>query len=216
PQDTERPHSPGMTMAGASMLWVGWYGFNAGSALAANGNAGMAMVVTHVAAATAALTWMAVQWLDDRRPRLIGLVSGSIAGLAAITPASGFVGPIGALAIGLSAGAVCYFAARIVKRTIDLDDSLDVFAVHGVGGTIGVVLVSFFAAGALGGLGLQVTVWHQLTVQILGAVATIIWAGGLSYAIVKVTAALVGLKVSTEAEAEGLDLAVHGEHGYSI
>jgi Amt family ammonium transporter len=216
PQDTERAHNPGMTMAGASMLWVGWFGFNAGSALAANGNAGMAMVVTHVAAATAALTWMLVQWVHHGRPTLVGVVSGSIAGLAAITPASGFVGPIGAFVIGVTAGIGCYLAARVVKGTMNLDDSLDVFAVHGVGGSTGVLLTSFFAATSLGGLGLDVTIGHQLIIQILGVVATMVWAGVLSYVILRLTSALVGLRVTPDEETEGLDFAVHGERGYTF
>ena len=162
PADDRPAHNPGLTMAGAAMLWVGWFGFNAGSALAADANAGMALLVTHVAAATAALTWMFVQWFHHGKPTLVGIATGAIAGLATITPASGYVGPVGALVIGFAAGIVCYVMAHIVQKVLKLDDSLDVFAVHGVGGALGILLTSFMAAAVLGGLGLEGTMVHQL------------------------------------------------------
>ena len=216
PQDLAAPHNPGMTMAGACMLWVGWFGFNAGSALSAGGNAGMAMVVTHISASVAALTWMVVQWRHRGKPTLIGIVSGGIAGLAAITPASGFVGPYGALTIGVGAGVICYFSAEIVKRFIKVDDSLDVFGIHGVGGALGVILVSFFASTALGGLGQDVSVWHQLWVQLVGVAAVATWSGGLSYFIIKLVNAFVGLRVSDAHEDHGLDITQHGETAYKL
>ncbi len=216
PRELRPPHSPGMTMAGAAMLWVGWFGFNAGSALAANGSAGMAMVVTHISAAAASLTWMAIEWIKYGKPSLVGTVTGTIAGLATITPASGFVGPLGGLVFGIAAGAVCFVAVQLIKQRFKIDDSLDVFAVHGVGGVLGTLLTAFFATSALGGLGLPEgrTVIGQLGVQALGAVAVVIWAGVASFIILKVVSALTGLRVSTEIETEGLDVTVHGEHAY--
>ena len=216
PQDDRPAHNPALTMAGAAMLWVGWYGFNAGSALAADGSAGMALLVTHVAAATGALTWMLVQWYHHGKPTLVGIATGTIAGLATITPASGYVGPIGALVIGFAAGVVCYVMAHIVRRVLKLDDSLDVFAVHGVGGMLGILLTSFFAAAVLGGSGLDGSMWHQLWVQAVGVVATAIWAGVLSYVILWIVRATVGLRVSEREEDEGLDIAHHGERGYHL
>ena len=216
PRELRPPHSPGMTMAGAAMLWVGWFGFNAGSALAANGSAGMAMVVTHISAAAASLTWMAIEWIKYGKPSLVGTVTGTIAGLATITPASGFVGPLGGLVFGIAAGAVCFVAVQLIKQRFKIDDSLDVFAVHGVGGVLGTLLTAFFAASALGGLGLPegTTVIGQLGVQALGAAAVVIWAGVASFVILKVVSALTGLRVSAEIETEGLDVTVHGEHAY--
>ncbi|MEE9210207.1 MAG: ammonium transporter [Kiloniellales bacterium] len=216
PREPRPPHSPGMTMAGAAMLWVGWFGFNAGSALAADGNAGMAMVVTHISAAAASLTWMAIEWIRYGKPSLVGTVTGTIAGLATITPGSGFVGPLGGLVFGIAAGAVCFVAVQLIKQRFKIDDSLDVFAVHGVGGVLGTLLTAFFAASALGGLGLPegVTVIGQLGVQALGAVAVVIWAGLASFVILKVVSALTGLRVGAEIETEGLDVTVHGEHAY--
>jgi len=216
PQDLSTPHNPGMTMAGASMLWVGWFGFNAGSALTAGGNAGMAMLVTHISASVAGLTWMAVQWRHRGKPTLVGIVSGSIAGLAAITPASGYVGPYGALTIGVGAGVVCYFGAEVVKRFIKVDDSLDVFGVHGVGGALGVILTAFFASTSLGGLGQDASVWHQLWVQLVGVAVVALWSGGLSYVIIKLVNAAVGLRVSGQHEDHGLDITQHGETAYKL
>jgi Amt family ammonium transporter len=218
PHDIKPPHNPGMTMAGAAMLWVGWFGFNAGSALAANGNAGMAMLVTHISAATAALTWMFVEWIRYGKPTLLGIVTGAIAGLATITPASGFVGPVGGLVFGLVAGLICFWAVQVIKRKFQIDDSLDVFAVHGVGGISGIVLTSFFASPTLGGLGLGegMTIGKQLWVQCVGVLATGIWALVVSYIILKLVSALVGLRVADNEEIEGLDLTTHGEKGYQI
>ena len=217
PNELRPPHSPPMTMMGAAMLWVGWYGFNAGSALAANGNAGMAMVVTHTSAAAASLTWMTIEWIKFGKPSLVGIVTGMVAGLATITPASGFVGPVGGLVYGVLAGLICYLAVAYVKHSLKIDDSLDVFAVHGVGGMLGILLVSFFADPALGGLGLAkgMTIGKQLGVQVLGTVATVVWSVVLTFAIVKVVGAVVPLRASAESETDGLDLSEHGERGYN-
>ena len=218
PREVTPPHSPGMVMMGAAMLWVGWYGFNAGSALAANGSAGMAMTVTHLSAAAASLTWMSIEWLKHGKPSLVGLVTGTIAGLATITPASGFVGPVGGLVYGIAAGAVCYWAVKLIKQKFQIDDSLDVFAVHGVGGALGTLLAAFFAASSLGGLGLAdgVTMGKAFWVQLVGVAATLAWTVVVSYVIIKVVGAIVGLRVSEDDEAEGLDITVHGERGYNL
>ncbi len=218
PREVTPPHSPGMVMMGAAMLWVGWYGFNAGSALAANGSAGMAMTVTHLSAAAASLTWMSIEWLKHGKPSLVGLVTGTIAGLATITPASGFVGPVGGLVYGIAAGAVCYWAVNLIKQKFEIDDSLDVFAVHGVGGALGTLLAAFFAASSLGGLGLAdgVTMGKAFWVQLVGVAATLAWTVVVSYVIIKVVGAIVGLRVSEDDEAEGLDITVHGERGYNL
>ena len=216
PRKLHPPHSPGMTMAGAAMLWVGWFGFNGGSALAADGNAGMAMVVTHVSAAAASLTWMAIEWIKYGKPSLVGMVTGTIAGLATITPASGFVGPLGGLIYGIAAGGICFVAAQAIKQRFEIDDSLDVFAVHGVGGVLGTLLTAVFALPALGGLGLPegATVFSQLGVQALGAGAALLWAGVASFVILKIILAWTGLRAEAEQETEGLDVTVHGEHAY--
>jgi Amt family ammonium transporter len=205
-------------MIGAAMLWVGWFGFNAGSALAADQSAGMAMAVTHISAATASLVWMITEWVRFGKPSLIGTVTGTIAGLATITPASGFVGPFGALVIGAAAGLICFVAVQVVKQKLKIDDSLDVFAVHGVGGMMGTMLVAILVLPALGGMGLAegMTVGKALGVQLLGIVATVVWAGGVSWVLVKVCLALVGLRVDREDEIEGLDITSHGERGYEI
>ncbi len=218
PQDLRPPHSPSMVMIGASMLWVGWYGFNAGSALAANGNAGMAMLVTHVSAATASLTWMGIEWVKFGKPSLVGIVTGMVAGLATITPASGFVGPAGAVVYGVAAGFICYWAVSHVKYRLRIDDSLDVFAVHGVGGMLGILLVSAFADPMLGGLGLAdgMTIGKQFGVQLLGTVVTVAWSAILTVVIVKVIAAVMPLRVTAEAEEEGLDLSAHGEREQNL
>ena len=213
------PHNPGMTAAGAAMLWVGWFGFNGGSQLAADGTAGMAITATHLAAAAAALVWMGIEWVRSRKPTLVGTVTGVIAGLATVTPASGFVGPVGGIILGTAGGSVCFFAVEFVKERFRIDDSLDVFAVHGVGGLLGTLLVTFVATETVGGAGLSVDggIGEQLGIQALGAVVTIAWAGGFSYLLAKGTAALTGgLRVGEEAELEGLDLADHGEGGYDL
>ena len=220
PDHLSPPHNPGMTAAGAAMLWVGWFGFNGGSQLAADGGAGMAVTATHLAAATATIVWMGIEWVRFRKPTLVGTVTGAIAGLATVTPASGFVGPVGGIILGAAGAFVCYFAVEFVKDRLKVDDSLDVFAVHGIGGLLGTLLVAFLATDALGGGGLSVssgTVGSQLGVQALGAVATVAWAGGFSYVIIKATAALTGgLRVDADDEEAGLDLAIHGERGYDI
>ena len=213
------PHNPGMTAAGAAMLWVGWFGFNGGSQLAADGTAGMAITATHLAAAAAALVWMGIERVRSRKPTLVGTVTGVIAGLATVTPASGFVGPVGGIILGTAGGSVCFFAVEFVKERFRIDDSLDVFAVHGVGGLLGTLLVTFVATETVGGAGLSVDggIGEQLGIQALGAVVTIAWAGGFSYLLAKGTAALTGgLRVGEEAELEGLDLADHGEGGYDL
>ncbi len=216
PHDVSPPHSAGLTMIGAAMLWVGWFGFNAGSALAANGSAAMAMAVTHISAATASLVWMVIEWVKYGRPSLVGIVTGMVAGLATITPASGFVGPGGAVVIGLAGGLICYWVTATVKQTFHIDDSLDVFAVHGVGGATGIMLTAVFAAKALGGTGFAdgIGIGDQLWTQLVGVVVTLVWAGGLSFVIIKIVQAMVGLRVDAETESEGLDITAHGERGY--
>ena len=217
PHEVRPPHSPGMVMMGAAMLWVGWFGFNAGSALAADGAAGMAMTVTHISAAAAAFTWMAIEWARFRKPTLVGIATGAIAGLATITPASGFVGPVGALAIGVVAGAICFYAVGIVKHALGVDDSLDVMAVHGVGGAVGILLTAVFGATAFGGLGLSdKTIGGQLGAQAIGVAAVLVWSVVLTFLIARAVDALVGLRVDRDAELEGLDLIAHGEKGYDL
>ncbi len=218
PYELTPPHSPGMTVTGAAMLWVGWYGFNAGSALAANGHAGMAMLVTHIAAATASLTWMTLEWLGHGKPSVVGLVTGTIAGLATITPASGFVGPAGALAIGVAAGFVCYRMVSLIKIRLRIDDSLDVFAVHGVGGILGVILVALLVSKAAGGVGYAagMDMARQLTAQVIGVLAVVAWSVVVTYILLKLIDAAVGLRVGPEKETEGLDLSDHGERGYNL
>ncbi len=211
------PHNMPLTALGSGMLWVGWFGFNAGSALAANGSAGMAMLVTHLGAATGALAWMFVEWWKFGKPSMLGIVTGMVAGLGTITPASGFVGPIGAIAIGSAAGLVCFFATQLLKRVLKIDDSLDVSPVHGVGGVLGTLLTAVFVNASFGGVGYAegMTMAKQLGVQALGIAATIAWCGGFSWAILKLVDAMVGLRVSEEQETEGLDLSQHGERAYS-
>jgi len=213
PRDITPPHHPGLTMIGAAMLWVGWFGFNAGSALAADGSAGMAMVVTHISAATASLVWMCIEWVKYGKPSLIGIVTGMVAGLATITPGAGYVGPAGALVFGIVAGFVCFWCVGFIKQKIRIDDSLDVFAVHGVGGALGILLTSFFGAEALGGLGLGegMTMTKQLGVQVLGIVVVALWSLVISWIIVKVIQKTIGLRVNEEDEIEGLDITSHGE-----
>jgi Amt family ammonium transporter len=217
PHTAMTPHSLPLTMAGAGMLWVGWFGFNAGSALAANGSAGMAMLATHMGASAGALAWMFIEWKKYGKPSTLGVVTGMVAGLGTITPASGFVGPLGAVVIGFCAGTVCFFATQFLKRKLEIDDSLDVSPVHGVGGVIGTLLTGVFGAVALGGTGfpVQKDIAAQVGVQALGVLTAIVWCGGLTWVILKVTSAVFGLRVSEEKETEGLDLAEHGERGYS-
>ena len=218
PREITPPHSPGMTMTGAAMLWVGWFGFNAGSALAADGSASMAMTVTHVSAAVGALSWAVTEWVKYGKPSLIGTVTGMVAGLASITPASGFVGPVGALVIGLVGGLLCFAATMYIKRVVKIDDSLDVFAVHGVGGALGAILTAVFAATSLGGMGLAEggTMGGQVLVQLLGVGVVAVWSGVVTFAIVKIIGFVVALRVSEEDEIEGLDIVAHGERAYEL
>ena len=216
PDQVDPPHNPALVMIGASMLWVGWFGFNAGSALAANEDAGMAMLVTHVSAATASLVWMFIDWLKFGKPTLVGLVTGTIAGLASITPASGFVGPIGALIIGGSAGVICYVLVSFVKNTLKVDDSLDVFAVHGAGGVLGILLVSFLTDANIGGAGYAdgMSASIQLNVQLIGVASVFVWSIVASLIIIVIVKALTGLRVEDSHEEEGLDISSHGETNY--
>jgi Amt family ammonium transporter len=212
------PHNLALTMIGASLLWVGWFGFNAGSAVAANGGAGMAMLVTQVATAAAALSWMVVEWKLHGKPSLLGVVSGAVAGLVAITPASGSCGPLGALAIGAAAGVLCFLASSRLKRRLGYDDALDVFGVHGVGGIVGALLTGVFASASLGGIGLAegVSMATQVGHQALAVGVTCAWSaivtGGSLWLISRFTA----LRVDAEGETDGLDLALHDERGYNL
>ncbi len=218
PHHLSLPHNPGMTMAGAGMLWVGWFGFNSGSALAADASAGYAVMATHLAASAAALTWMAVEWLNSGKPTSIGLVTGAVAGLATITPASGYVGPMGAIALGVAGGTVCFVATNLVKRRFHIDDTLDVFAVHGVGGITGSILVAIFAMPALGGAGYAagMTVGRQLTVQIVTVAGVALWSLIATLVLVKLIGAATRPRVNREQELEGLDVASHGERAYDL
>ena len=213
------PHNLGYTLMGASMLWVGWFGFNAGSELAADGVAGMAMAVTQVATAAAALSWMFIEWVKHGKPSVLGIASGAVAGLVAITPASGAVGPMGAIAIGLASGAGCFITSTTLKRAMGYDDSLDVFGIHAVGGIIGAILTGVFCAEFLGGAGFGgdiTSISAQIKVQAVGVGATIVYTGIVSFIILKVLDGIMGLRVTDDEESEGLDLSQHGERGYII
>ena len=218
PQTAMPPHNLTMTVTGASMLWVGWFGFNAGSAVAANGDAGMAMLVTHISAAAGALAWMSIEWVKHGKPSVLGIVTGMVAGLGTITPASGVAGPLGALCIGLSAGVICYVSTQVVKRVLRIDDSLDVFPVHGIGGMLGTLLAGVVVATEFGGKGLApgFTLGHQIKVQLIGIFAVVVYCAALTFVLLRVTQALVGLRVAPEVETEGLDLGEHDERGYSL
>jgi len=206
------PHNLVLSVIGASLLWVGWFGFNAGSALGANNAAGMAMAVTQISTAAAALAWMFAEWIARGKPSVLGILSGAVAGLVAITPASGFVGPTGALIIGLASGVVCYWAVVTIKPKLGYDDSLDAFGVHGVGGIVGAILTGVFAVEAIGGTGgLIEGNAGQVVTQLYGILATIIWSGVASYVILKVIDVVIGLRVSPDVETEGLDINLHGE-----
>jgi Amt family ammonium transporter len=211
------PHNLTMTVAGAAMLWVGWFGFNAGSALAANGDAGMAMLVTHIGAAAGSLAWMFMEWVRHGKPSVLGIVTGMVAGLGTITPASGFVGPTGALIIGLTAGVVCYVATAFIKRTLKIDDSLDVFPVHGVGGVLGTLCAGLFV-GTLGGVGLAegMTTGGQVWVQFIGVAATFGYCAVATWIILKIIDVVIGLRVTGDEETEGLDIVLHDETGYNL
>lgn len=210
------PHNLGYTLIGAGMLWVGWFGFNAGSAAAANGTAGMAMLVTQIATAAAALAWMFAEWITHGKPSALGIASGVVAGLVAITPAAGTAGPMGALVIGLSSGVICFFCATSLKRKLGYDDSLDAFGVHGVGGIVGALLTGVFAAPALGGFGTVEDIAGQLFTQFKGVAFTVVYTAVLTFVILKVLDMVLGLRVSEEAETVGLDLAEHNERGYNL
>ncbi len=216
PTSIQPPHSPVLTMIGASMLWIGWFGFNGGSALGAGNSAGMALLVTHIAAATASLVWMFIEWFRFGRPSLVGIVTGMVAGLATVTPASGFIGIPGGLILGLAGGVACYIAVDLIRVRLKIDDSLDVFAVHGVGGILGSLLVAYLALPAFGGLGLAdgVTAGSQFMVQLSSVAITVLWTGIASYVILKIIGVVIGLRVDQQDEIEGLDLSQHGERGY--
>ena len=216
PKSITPPHSPILTMIGAAMLWVGWFGFNAGSALGANGGAGMAMLVTHISASMAALVWMFIEWKRFGKPSLIGVVTGMVAGLATVTPASGYIGIPGGLILGFSGGLLCYLAVDYIRGKLLIDDSLDVFAVHGVGGILGTLLVAFLATSTFSGLGLPEgqTAMSQFVVQFKAVILTVIWTSIFTYLILKVTSLIVPLRVDEQEEIEGLDLRSHGEKGY--
>jgi Amt family ammonium transporter len=217
PETQILPHSLTLTVVGAGMLWVGWFGFNAGSALAANGSAGMAMLVTHISAAVATTTWMCIEWIKLGKPSILGAVTGTIAGLGAITPASGSVGPLGAIAIGLASAIICFWAAMVLKRKIGYDDSLDVFGVHGVGGIIGTLMCGIFVSESLGGQGLAegMTIGSQFIVQLKAVIITILFSGVGTFILLKIDDATLGLRVSQEDEVSGLDIALHDERGYN-
>jgi ammonium transporter, Amt family len=218
PETAMPPHNMTMAVTGACMLWVGWFGFNAGSALAADGSAGMAMLVTHIGAATGSLAWLVCEWLRYGKPSVLGIVTGMVAGLGTITPASGFVGPIGALAIGAAAGVLCFFATSYMKRRLNVDDSLDVFPVHGVGGLLGTLLTGVFVSAAFGGIGYpeKVTMGEQVATQITGIVAVGAWSAIFTWILLKLTDVVAGLRVAGEAETEGLDTVLHNEKGYNL
>ena len=218
PQQAMPPHNMTLTVMGAGMLWVGWFGFNGGSALAANGDAGMAMLVTHISAATGALTWMVMERIRFGKASALGIVTGMVAGLGTITPASGYVGPGGALIIGLSAGVVCFYATIYIKQRLKIDDSLDVFPVHGVGGILGMLLTGVFASNALGVFSGQeeITIASQVGTQALGVVATALYTAVVTWGILKFTDAMVGNRVDEDQEQEGLDLVSHNERGYDL
>jgi Amt family ammonium transporter len=223
PETAMTPHNMTMTITGAGMLWVGWFGFNGGSALAADGSAAMAMLVTHIAASAGAMTWMFIEWGRFGKPSALGAVTGMVAGLGTITPASGFVGPGGALIIGLMAGAVCFSATQYLKRVLKIDDSLDVFPVHGVGGMLGTLMAGVFSATSLGvfsGFGFAdgiETMGGQLWVQFVGVVSTLVYTAAATWVILKLVGLLTGgLRVSHEQEIEGLDIVLHEERGYDI
>ena len=221
PKQAMPPHNLTMTVTGAGMLWVGWFGFNGGSALAANGDAGMAMLVTHISAAAGSLAWMMMEWSKHGKPSVLGIVTGMVAGLGTITPASGFVGPAGALVIGFSAGVICYYATQAIKQRFYIDDSLDVFPVHGVGGILGTLLAGIFASDALGvfsgqGYNEGMNMASQDGVQLTGIIATFIYTAAVTFLLLKLVDKLLVLRVDEEGEVEGLDLVEHDERGYDL
>jgi len=212
------PHNLAMTVTGACMLWVGWFGFNAGSAVAADGTAGMAMIVTHIGAATGAFAWMVCEWVRYGKPSVLGIVTGMVAGLGTITPASGYVGPLGALAIGAAAGVACFFATNYMKRALKVDDSLDVFPVHGVGGALGTTLTGVFAAATFGGVGYpeKMGMGDQVLVQLTGVLAVAVWSGVVTWILLKLSDVVTGMRVQADEENDGLDTVLHNEKGYNL
>ena len=216
PHHIRPPHAPWMVMVGASLLWVGWFGFNGGSALASGADAGMAMLTTHLSAASATLVWMAIEWVSFGKPSLVGAVTGTIAGLATITPAAGNVGPMGAVVLGSAASVICYGAVHLVKRVMGVDDALDVLGVHGVGGALGTLLLPFLAGLGVGGAALHHAPLAQFAVQVEGVGAAALWSGVVTFAIAKLVGVMVGLRVDPEHETQGLDFAIHGETGYHM
>ncbi len=210
PNDLEVPHRPAIVMIGASMLWVGWFGFNGGSQLAADGGAGMALLVTHIAASVATLVWIAIETATNGKPTLVGAATGTIAGLATVTPAAGVLGPGGALLMGLAGGVVCYLAVNLIRVRLKIDDSLDVFAVHGVGGMLGILLLPFLSAAALGGTG-----DGNFGVQLTGTVAVVVWSAIASAVILAILKVTMGLRVNDDGEDVGLDISQHGESAYN-
>ena len=210
PNDLAVPHRPAIVMIGASMLWVGWFGFNGGSALGANENAGMALLVTHISASVATLVWVAIEAITNKKPTLVGAATGTIAGLATVTPAAGVIGPGGALLIGLAGGLICYFAVNLIRVKLKIDDNLDVFAVHGVGGILGILILPFLSAKFLGGTGEGV-----FTTQLIGTAAVVAWSAIASFVILLLLKVTLGLRVTEEQEVEGLDISLHGESAYN-
>lgn len=217
PEKAMPPHNLTLTVAGAGMLWFGWFGFNGGSQLAADGGAGMAMLVTHLSAAAGSLAWATIEWIRYGKPSVLGIVTGMVAGLGTITPASGFVGPLGGVIIGLCGGTICYYATQFIKAKLKIDDSLDVFPVHGVGGALGTLLAAVFVSTQWGGAGYAegMNLSSQLTVQVIGVIATLVYAAVVSYILLKVIGAMSALRASDDVELQGLDLAQHGESGYN-
>jgi Amt family ammonium transporter len=221
PQQPMPPHNMTMTITGAGMLWVGWFGFNGGSALAADGAAGMAILVTHLSAAAGAIVWMSIEWVKYGKPSALGAVTGMVAGLGTITPASGFVGPAGGLLIGVSAGFVCFYATMFIQHTLKIDDSLDVFPVHGVGGALGTIMAGVLVSNELGvfsGMGLAegMTISSQLLVQITGVLAVGVYTAIVTYVLLKIIDRITGLRVTAEEETSGLDVEYHNERGYDL
>ena len=217
PRSVKPPHSPVIAMIGAAMLWVGWFGFNAGSALAANQNAAMAMLVTHISAAAGTITWMLIDWYKNGKPGLVGMITGMVAGLATVTPASGYIGPLGGLILGISSAFVCYWFVGFIKNIINIDDTLDVFAVHGVGGILGTLLCATLATSYFGGLGLETGVWDQTKTQVIGVISISLYTFVITTIIVMIARSLVGLRVTEQEEiTDGLDFGSHGESGYRL
>jgi Amt family ammonium transporter len=216
PERMMPPHNLGLTVVGAGMLWVGWFGFNAGSAVSAGASAGMAMLVTQLATAMATLTWMGVEWIKHGKPSVLGAATGAVAGLVAITPASGSCGPMGAIAIGFASGLVCFFGATTMKKALGYDDSLDAFGVHGIGGIVGAILTGVFASSTLGGQMEIESIASQVITQAKSVVVTIVWSGVGSFVILKLIDLTIGIRASAEDESQGLDLSMHGETGYNL